>query len=557
MRQTIAKLKCILPSEDQHKIIGLVFLMFIGGILELIGVAGVFPIISAITMERVANLKVIVTMCAILVAVYFIKNIYLMFMYKTIFAFVYNGRSKLSTRLFNVYMKEKYEFHLSRNFSLIQRAVRGDVDGCYIVVRDLLQILSEMIICLILCGLLLFTDPVMALFLSLFMLLCIGTVLVISKRSIKKIGEAEMYHVGKMNQWLMQGIGGIKEIHLSGKENYFVDKYEAHSNISARCNSKQQVLVLMPRMFTETVCIAGIMLWIVISTLNGQNLLELVPTIAVFAVAAFRLLPSVGKINALISECQFFKPRIDFIYEDISGIDENISHETADIGNLEFNTNLSVENLTFRYANTDKDIFSGISLVIDYGESVGIVGPSGAGKTTLIDVIMGLLSPQDGDIKVDDISIYEKLKSWQRLIGYVPQSIYLSDDTIRANIAFGVPEDEIDDSLVWDVIRKAQLENFVEELPDGINTLVGDRGVRLSGGQRQRIGIARALYNRPEVLILDEATSALDSDTETAVMDAIEHLHGKLTMIIIAHRTSTLKQCDKIYRVENGKVSLE
>ena len=286
-----------------------------------------------------------------------------------------------------------------------------------------------------------------------------------------------------------------------------------------------------------------------------MDLLSIVPTLAVFAVAAFRLLPSVGKINGLLADYNFYRPRVDFIYEDMHGVQEITECNKSDDKIISFNESIELSDVSFAYAGTDKYILDKVSLSIARGESVGVVGPSGAGKTTLVDVIMGLLKISAGDIKVDGVSVFEGLSSWQRLIGYVPQNIYLSDDSIRHNIAFGIPDEEIDDDRISECIKEARLLDLVSELTDGVETVIGDRGIRLSGGQRQRIAIARALYFSPGVLVLDEATSSLDNDTEAAVMEAIEALHGKVTMIVVAHRLSTIEKCDKVYRVEDGKVT--
>ncbi|MCQ2541738.1 MAG: ABC transporter ATP-binding protein/permease, partial [Lachnospiraceae bacterium] len=490
-----------------------------------------------------------------LLCVYVIKNLFLMYMYSQVYKFVYDGRSKLATRLLEQYMKEDYEFHLGRNMAVIQRAVRSDVDGFYHLVRCLLQLMSELIICVVLAALLFVSDFWMALFLVVLLGLCVSTVVVISRKKAKKLGADDMVAGSKMNQWLMQGIGGIKEIKLLSREDYFVNSFKEYSDKSSDNQRKQQVLIQLPRLLTETVSIGAVLLWLVIAAAYGMDLLSIVPTLAVFAVAAFRLLPSVGKINGLLADYNFYRPRVDFIYEDMHGVQEITECNKSDDKIISFNESIELSDVSFAYAGTDKYILDKVSLSIARGESVGVVGPSGAGKTTLVDVIMGLLKISAGDIKVDGVSVFEGLSSWQRLIGYVPQNIYLSDDSIRHNIAFGIPDEEIDDDRISECIKEARLLDLVSELSEGVETVIGDRGIRLSGGQRQRIAIARALYFSPEVLVLDEATSSLDNDTEAAVMEAIEALHGKVTMIVVAHRLSTIEKCDKVYRVEDGKVT--
>lgn len=556
MRDTLSKLKYIMSDKERQGIAGLIVMMFIGGVLELIGVAGVFPVISNIVKESDKSNSYMITLCVILIGIYVVKNLYLAFMYRTIFAYVYKGRSALGTRLFNIYMREPYSFHLNRNVATIQRAVRSDVDGCYAVIKNLLQIAAEGIICLVLCGLLFYTDWKMSLFLMALLLVCCGVTIVASKKTVKKLGQEEMKYSDAMNRWIITGAGGIKEITVLERQQYFTDGFEDNSKASARCNRRQQLLALLPRMVTETVCIAGIMIWIIILVVSGKNLENAIPTLAVFAVSAFRLLPSVGKINSLMTEYHFYKPRVDFIYEDLKDI-ENASYKADEkTENVHFESGIELKNVSFKYDGTDKLILDNVSLTISKGESIGIAGPSGEGKTTLIDVILGLLNDYSGDILIDKKNIKENIKGWHNILGYVPQEIYLSDDTIRNNIAFGINANDIDDERINEAIKNAQLDKFISELPDGLDTIVGERGVKLSGGQRQRIGIARALYNSPKVLVMDEATSALDNETESAVMEAIEALHGKITMIIIAHRLSTIEKCDRVYRIEDGKVNL-
>lgn len=552
---TIKKISSLLSKREKSKIAYLTILMAIGGFLELLGVAGIFPLISAITEGRVSDINNITMLSLGLLCVYVIKNLFLMYMYSQVYKFVYDGRSKLATRLLEQYMKEDYEFHLGRNMAVIQRAVRSDVDGFYHLVRCLLQLMSELIICVVLAALLFVSDFWMALFLVVLLGLCVSTVVVISRKKAKKLGTDDMVAGSKMNQWLMQGIGGIKEIKLLSREDYFVNSFKEYSDKSSNNQRKQQVLIQLPRLLTETVSIGAVLLWLVIAAAYGMDLLSIVPTLAVFAVAAFRLLPSVGKINGLLADYNFYRPRVDFIYEDMHGVQEITECNKADDKIISFNESIELSDVSFAYAGTDKYILDKVSLSIARGESVGVVGPSGAGKTTLVDVIMGLLKISTGDIKVDGVSVFEGLSSWQRLIGYVPQNIYLSDDSIRHNIAFGIPDEEIDDDRISECIKEARLLDLVSELTDGVETVIGDRGIRLSGGQRQRIAIARALYFSPEVLVLDEATSSLDNDTEAAVMEAIEALHGKVTMIVVAHRLSTIEKCDKVYRVEDGKVT--
>lgn len=552
MRQCIEKIKFILNEQEKKKTVFLFFLMVVGGFLELVGVAGVFPVISAIASSNNYGMDYVAVLCIGLICIYIAKNLFLTYMFRCIYRFSFDGRRRLSTDMFERYLKKPYSFHLSSNVAVLQRSVRADVDGFFNTVKALLQLTSEIIICFILSVMLFCVDFQMALFMSALLLICVGAVLLLSKKRIKKLGKDDMQYSAEMNKWLMQGIGGVKEVKLLGHEDFFRDKYDKYNDLSGRCLRQQQLLAQLPRLFTETVCISGVMIWICVCSYKGVSLIDLVPTLSVFAVAAFRLLPSVGKISGLLTEYNFYRPKVDAVYEELSGNCENIKNsfcENTDQNEIIFKEKIELDNLAFSYAPDSGKVFEDVSFEIIKGRSVGIIGPSGAGKTTLVDIVMGLLFPDKGDIKVDGKSIYNNLKSWYRHIGYVSQTLYLFDDTIRNNIAFGVKEEDIDDDRIWLVANQAQISSFIRQLPNGLDTVVGDRGVRLSGGQRQRIAIARALYNNPELLILDEATSALDSETESAVMDAIENLHGQVTMLIIAHRMSTIEKCDSVYKI--------
>ena len=381
---------------------------------------------------------------------------------------------------------------------------------------------------------------------------------IISKKVSSKLGRQNEFYNAKLFQWINQSLGGIKEVKILQREKYFIDSYRTNYKKviwGARVN---ELLAAVPKYIVETVAIVGLVLAIIVKLLFGHGALEtFVPQMAVFAVAAFRLLPSVGKINAYVNNVMYTKASLDMIYQDLCEIEKNKPIEVEWEGkteNWKFMKGVFAEHITYHYPDSDTEVLHDITLEIPKGKTVALIGPSGAGKTTLADIILGLLPPVSGVVRMDDKNIYENLRSWRQKLGYIPQSIYLSDDTIRNNVAFGIYEDQIDDDAIWKALEKAQLKDFVQGLEKGLDTYVGDRGVRLSGGQRQRIGIARALYHDPEILVLDEATSALDSSTEQAVMESIESLQGLKTMVIIAHRLTTIKNADLIYEVVEGKV---
>ncbi len=345
------------------------------------------------------------------------------------------------------------------------------------------------------------------------------------------------------------------------KEQYFVDEYVKCGRGYVNAVQKYTLYNSIPRLLIETVCIICMLGYMIVLVLTGKNVTDMMPILAAFGVAALRLMPSANRIQNQMNSISFYEPFFmgvsDNLQDEISGKNVDMSFATADDQPLPVEKQIELKDITYKYPNTDVLIFDKANMTIPVGSAVGIVGTSGAGKSTLVDVLLGLLEMQSGEILADGTNVKDHYRAWLRNIGYIPQMIFMLDDTIRKNVAFGVPEEEIDEERVWAVLKEAQLDEYIKGLPDGLNTSIGERGIRLSGGQRQRIGIARALYNDPEVLILDEATSALDNDTEAAIMDSINALHGKKTLIIIAHRLQTIEKCDMVYRVEGGKATLE
>ena len=573
----VKKLRYVFDRKDKMKLVGLAILMIIGSVLELLAVAVFNPFIEVLmqtsSIEDDSFLKLffahihlngieqyLVVLSALIAVIYLVKNIYLSFLQNVILSFSYTTRMNLATRLLTTYMNEPYTFHLSKNIAEMQRCLQSDTSQFMTLISSGLQLTVEMVTCLALAAYLFHTSHSITVVIGVLLLMCIGLFFIISKKVSSRLGRQNEHYNAKLFQWINQSLGGIKELKILQREEYFIDSYKTNYKKliwGARVN---ELIAALPKYIVETVAMVGLVFAIIIKLLFGHGALEtFIPQIAVFAVAAFRLLPSVGRVNAYINSIMYNKASLDMIYDDLKEIDSEPVQEIEWQGEKEnwiFTKGVTVEHVSYHYPDSDVEVLHDISLEIPKGKTVALIGPSGAGKTTLADIILGLLPPVSGVVRMDQHNVYENLRSWREKLGYIPQSIYLSDDTIRNNIAFGIYEAQIDDNAIWKALEKAQLKEFVQGLEKGLDTYVGDRGVRLSGGQRQRIGIARALYHDPEILVLDEATSALDSSTEQAVMESIESLQGLKTMIIIAHRLTTIKNADLVYEVSGGNVTL-
>ena len=571
----IQKFRYIFSRADKFKLVGLVVLMIIGSVLELLAVAVFNPFIEVMMQTssiaddsflqfffQHTNIDSVegylIALSFIIAVIYVVKNVYLTFEQNAILSFSYRTRMNLATRLLTTYMNEPYTFHLSKNIAEMQRCLQTDTSQFMSLINSCLQLAVEFVTCLALGVYLFHTSHSITVLIGLLLGLCVFIFFIISKKVSSKLGRQNEFYNAKLFQWINQSLGGIKEVKILQREKYFIDSYRTNYKKviwGARVN---ELLAAVPKYIVETVEIVGLVLAIIVKLLFGHGALEtFVPQMAVFAVAAFRLLPSVGKINAYVNNVMYTKASLDMIYQDLCEIEKNKPIEVEWEGkteNWKFMKGVFAEHITYHYPDSDTEVLHDITLKIPKGKTVALIGPSGAGKTTLADIILGLLPPVSGVVRMDDKNVYENLRSWRQKLGYIPQSIYLSDDTIRNNVAFGIYEEQIDEDAIWKALEKAQLKEFVQGLEKGLDTYVGDRGVRLSGGQRQRIGIARALYHDPEILVLDEATSALDSSTEQAVMESIESLQGLKTMVIIAHRLTTIKNADLIYEVVEGKV---
>ena len=541
--------------------------------LEMIGIGLLVPIISLMSKSNSGQVNALIPYWIsnffsrldgqnflllglfLLLIVFIVKTIFLGFFAWRQSLFITNMQANISQRLFAGYLSQSYEFHLKRNSSELIRNSLTHAASFGGLLQQSLLLFTEVCVGLGLLLMLVVAEPFGAIVIGVILGFCGWFFNYINRMRILKWAKELEFHEGRRILYLQEGLGAIKDVKLLGREKNFIQAYEAHNLGSAKISKKQSVLQALPRLWLELLSVLGIVGLILAMIIQGKSEEIFLPILGLFAAVAFRLMPSVNRILNALQTLRFSIPMVDTLYNELILLGDI---QPLDAGaKLPFVREISLDKLYFFYDLNSKLIINGVDLRIGKGQIVGFIGESGGGKSTLIDLILGLLSPTGGSVLVDDINIKNNIRGWQENIGYVPQSIFLTDDTVRRNIAFGLAEDEIDEVLVLKAIHDAQLVNFISQLPEGINTIVGERGVRLSGGQRQRIGIARALYRNPEILVLDEATSSLDITTESSVMDAILAMKGAITIIIVAHRLSTVENCDVIYKIDSGNLSLE
>lgn len=574
VRDIISKLNYILNSKQKRQYFVVTFLALIGSGWELLGVASVAPFIECImTPDDYAEkwyaqlvdrffhpadqLETITTLGLLIIAVYVIKNIYLMFSSYVQAWYSTGVQRDLSIKMTHTYLNSSYLFHLGVNSAVLIRSITQDVVGVFAVFFYLFRVLAEVFTVSAISIFIITLDPVLAVSLVGILGSCLLILFFGLKRLVKLFGRIGQDCDSRMLQYLTQAFNGIKEIMVKNRQKYFAESFDDACTLSAKAAKRNNFLNVIPMNVYEVVCIGGLIGIVIMRLHMTDDVAGFVTTLGTVAVAAFRLFPAVGRLTTNLNAIMYNRPRLDSMYEMLKEIEEDDTYQlkTADPEDAEplaFEERLQIKDVRWKYPAGQDDVLRGLNMEIRKGESVALIGPSGAGKTTLADVVLGLLKPQEGQILLDGVDVYQNLAGWAKIIGYVPQAVYLTDDTIRGNVAFGIYEKDIDDEKIWQALEEAQLADFVRGLEKGLDTMVGERGVRLSGGQRQRIAIARALYENPQILVLDEATSALDTETETAVMEAIDSLHGSKTMIIVAHRLTTIRNCDAIFEVNGG-----
>ena len=562
------KIRQILPKNQKKALVLLSGLLFIGMVFEILGLTILFPILTVLLDPEkmkiwlneivyfdfsVYSYNEILIFCLISIfAVYLSKTLFLVFLTYKQNIILENVGAFIQKRLYSKYLFQSYKSHLYKNLSQMMKEVQLETIYFNSFFRSVLTLIVELALVFSIVLTILFLEPKGAIAIGLIFGSLALLYFQLTKRKIKQWGSQRQSLDLFISKILMNSLSGIKEVKLLDKENFFLDRFTQTNTKKVKVATNHQTLTQISRFYLELITIVGMVSLILILISNGVNTSEIVTLLGVFVAAAFRMIPSINRILAALQNLKYYSSSIDVISKEL--FDSPIIEKNKP-SSFEFKNKITVDNLDFSYKK--KKILEGINLDIQIGETIGIVGESGSGKSTLVDLLNGLLKPTKGTIKVDDRNIEEFITSWQLSIGYVGQEIFLIDDTIKANIAFGIEEEKIDHYKINQVLKASQLSKFISELENGVETRVGDRGIQLSGGQRQRIGIARALYHNPSVLIFDEATASLDDQTEKQVMKSIYNLKQNKTMIIIAHRISTLNQCDKIYEIQHGQIKLK
>lgn len=509
------------------------------------------------------NRTFLVVLSLSLAAVYILKNIFLLFQTHIQNRFVYNNLFMTQARLLRSFLNRPYEFYLNSKTGDILRVIQTDTTDVFSLLIAVLSLISELIVSAILAVTLFVIAPTITMGMFALMTIMLVVILKIIRPVLRKLGQTNLDAYTKMNQWLIQMLQGIKEIKIMRKEGYFEKQYEENGEKYAKANTLNTTLNLVPRFLIEAVAMSSIFIVIAFMINNGSNIQSIIPMLSSIAAAAIRLLPAVNRISISMTNMAYAEIKLDKMIENLNEADfygrtmeepELSDNHDSTVSNL---VDIEMRGVSYKYPTGNKNVLTGASMRVIKGQSVGIIGPSGAGKSTAIDILLGLLSPQEGEVCYNGKSIKKNPEEWLSQIGYIPQSVFMIDGSVRENVAFGEEKNKIDDEKVWTALKKASLYDYIKTLPEGIDSQIGERGVNLSGGQRQRIAIARALYNDPPILFFDEATSALDNETEAAIMESIDRFRGTKTMIIIAHRLTTIEGCDVIFRVDSEKITVE
>ena len=573
----LIQLKYILDKKQKRGAFVVLLCMIMSSGVELLGVSVIYPFLQMVLDADAIQTKwyvqcikrvspsvtvkgALMVIGIVIMLIYVLKNLLLLLSAYVQNKYAANMQKENTVKVLDAYLRRSYEFFLNTNSSIILRGIGADVSGVYQILLCCFTMIAEMLNVILLGLFLLVTDLFLTLSALLLAGMCFLVIVFGFKGRMKRAGEDMRQASALKGQYSYQAVMGIKEITVLDRREPFIERFAEAAELEARTSLINGFVMLCPDRILEGVCIAGFMGIVCIEIAMGKDLGTFIPVLGTFAMGAFRILPSIAKISSRINLIVLYRHCLQGTYDNLQEIakcdlenrqqtiheDKNLSAE------ISFENCLEIKGISWKYLNAKDSVLKNLSLTIHKGESVAFIGASGAGKTTLADVIMGLLLPQSGVVEMDGINIFSMPHQWSRIIGYVPQSVFLIDDTVRSNVAFGLKKEDISDDKIWAALEEAQLKEFVESQPYGLDTIVGERGVKFSGGQRQRIAIARALYENPDILVLDEATAALDTETENAVMESIDALQGSKTLIIVAHRLTTIRNCDKIYEIEDG-----
>jgi ABC-type multidrug transport system fused ATPase/permease subunit len=572
MIDVLKKINFLLTIRQRKGLVLLSFLLFFGMILEVFGLGILVPTLNVIidpqaldTNSLISNIKDFFPQLSdndfafnfliFIVLIYFVKSLFLVFLVFKQNRFLTNYTAYITNALFSSYLSQPYSFHLKKNTSELIKNIQIEISGFSAFLLALITIFIEGGFVLSILCTLIYIEPFGALSIGIFYGLLSLIFLKFTKKKLNQWGKLREEIDAKVSKTALEGLGGIKELLILGKTRFFINRFGEQNYFKARLNANHNTISQIPRFYLELISIIGLVSFIIMQLFQGKDSSSLITILGVFVAATFRMIPSLNRIISAIQSMKFFKNSVDIIFNEIKLNSRPLEFLDSQQNSI-FQNKIQFTDVSFWY-NKNSDILKDINLEIKKGETIGIIGESGSGKSTFVDLLIGLHKQNSGYILIDGVNDCQLKQSWRNIIGYVSQTIYLTDDSIKNNIAFGVSENQINEERITALLEIVQLKKFVNNLELGFNTKVGDRGVQLSGGQRQRIGIARALYNDPDILILDEATASLDTDTETKVMESIYGLKGEKTIIIIAHRLSTLEICDTVYEIKDQFLKLK
>lgn len=578
IKDLFGKLNYVLSRQQKQYGVMVFICTLLSAGLETLGVSAIMPVVEGfMNVEELRNKwylrpfvntfhientdTLISIVCCGVILIYVFKNVYFIFYTWLVKKYTYKIKRELGTRVMESYMAQGYIFFVNNNSAKLLQGISGDIVAVNNIVSQIFNLVTKLLTIAAIGLFILIKEPFVSISLLILSALCVLVIQLVFKNSMKKYGEMQRRAGWDNNRACLEMIQGSKEVLVTGRQDYFKRRYVNSITKQNKCSIKIEMATTIPAYIIETVCIAGLLLAVAIQV-NFQGISsDMITSLSVIAVAAFRILPSVGTVTSALNAIRSCIPSFNASYLTIKRVND-LEQELAQKqqktekkqGEVSLQRELSLSHVYYKYPASEQYILEDVSLQIKARSSIGIIGSSGAGKSTFVDVLLGLLEPESGKVLLDGTEITLLGEKWNQNTGYVPQSIYLVDEDIRANIAFGVEKENIDDDMVWRALELAQLAEFVKAQPNGLDSRVGEWGVKFSGGQRQRLAIARALYTNPEILVLDEATAALDNETENALMESIDALQGHKTLIVVAHRLTTIKRCDHIYEVKGGKL---